>query len=110
VIFKTSNGGGILTNIINPVNTIPEKYNLFQNYPNPFNPVTNIEITVPSASFVKLVIYDIMGREIERLVNADLKAGVYKIDWNAVSYPSGVYFYKIVTDEFTETKKMILVK
>jgi photosystem II stability/assembly factor-like uncharacterized protein len=110
VILRTSNGGGILTNIKDPVNLLPDNYILSQNYPNPFNPVTNIEFSVPSASFVKLVIFDITGREIETLVNAELKAGVYKIDWNAVNYPSGVYFYKVVTEDFIETKKMILVK
>jgi len=96
---------------IEPVsNIISEFFSLKQNYPNPFNPVTNIEISIPKTSFVKLVIYDIQGREIETLVNSELKAGGYKIDWDASNYPSGVYFYSISAGEFKETKKMILVK
>lgn len=96
---------------IDPIsNFIAELFSLKQNYPNPFNPITNIEISVPKASVVKLVIYDIQGREIETLINSELKPGGYKIDWNASNYPSGVYFYKLVTDEFTQTRKMILLK
>ena len=91
-------------------NFIAEVFGLKQNYPNPFNPVTNIEISIPKTSFVRLLIYDIQGREIETLVNSELTAGGYKIDWDASNYPSGVYFYKLVTNEFTSTRKMILVK
>jgi hypothetical protein len=89
---------------------IPGEYFLLQNYPNPFNPATNIEFAVPRISFVRLVVYDMLGREVEILVNKELKAGTYKADWNASKYPGGVYFYRLVTDNFTQTKKMILVK
>lgn len=96
---------------IEPVsNFIADIFSLNQNYPNPFNPVTNIEITIPKESFVKLVIYDILGKEIETLVNNELKAGTYKIDWNASGYSGGVYFYKIESEGFTATKKMVLIK
>lgn len=96
---------------IEPVsNIIARIFSLGQNFPNPFNPVTNIKISVPAGSFVNLVVYDAAGRVLETLVNNELKAGVYKIDWNALSYPSGVYFYRMTAGEFTETKKMVLLK
>lgn len=89
---------------------IPRNYNLSQNYPNPFNPVTNIKLSVPEAGFVKLVVYDIMGREVKTLVSENLKPGVYLADWDASLAASGVYFYKLMTDNFTETKRMVLIK
>ena len=81
-----------------------------QNYPNPFNPVTNIVFDLPSASFTRLTVYDILGREIAVLVNEQLRAGSYKVDWNATNYPSGIYFYKIETEGFSNSKKMVLIK
>lgn len=96
---------------INTISTeVPEKYALHQNYPNPFNPVTGIEFDLAEQSIVKIVVYDITGREIEKLVNQKLSAGKYKADWNAAGYPSGVYFYKLETEGYRETKKMILIK
>lgn len=89
---------------------IPEHFSLFQNYPNPFNPNTNIKFQVAKLSDVKLIIYDEMGREIETLINEELKPGIYEAEWDASNYPSGVYFYKLMTSEFTETRKMVLVK
>lgn len=89
---------------------IPEFYSISQNYPNPFNPVTNIEFSLTKASFVKLVVHDITGREIETLVSQNMNAGVYKADWNGSNHSSGVYFYTIEAGEFTDVKKMILVK
>ncbi|NOS83971.1 MAG: T9SS type A sorting domain-containing protein, partial [Ignavibacteria bacterium] len=98
-------------NGITPVSgELPRFYNLSQNYPNPFNPVTNIKFSVPEAGFVKLVIFDIMGREVKTLVSENLKPGVYLADWDASLATSGVYFYKLITGKFTETKRMILVK
>ncbi len=89
---------------------IPSEFKLSQNYPNPFNPVTNVKFQVPNRGFVKLIVFDITGREVETLVNRQLSPGIYEADWNASKYSSGVYFYKLVTESFTETKKMILVK
>lgn len=89
---------------------IPTEYLLSQNYPNPFNPITTIKFSIPKATFVEIAVYDITGREIETLVNESLQAGTYQTTWNAASYPSGVYFYKIVSDNYTETKKMLLIK
>jgi len=96
---------------ISPVSSaVPEKFHLSQNYPNPFNPVTNIEFDLPKESFVKLIVYDALGKEVAVLVNQYLGAGSYKADWNASDYPSGIYFYKLEAGEFVETKKMILIK
>ena len=97
---------------------VPESFSLSQNYPNPFNPTTNFEFTIPLSRgvsegrgvFVNLTIYDAMGRVVEILHNGELKPGTYKADWNASNFPSGVYFYKLIAVEFSETKKMILIK
>jgi photosystem II stability/assembly factor-like uncharacterized protein len=90
--------------------TIPQSYSLGQNFPNPFNPATKISIDIPKTSMVKLSVYDMLGKEIEVLVNTELKAGRYTASWNASKYSSGIYFYRIHTSEFTDTRKMILVK
>jgi photosystem II stability/assembly factor-like uncharacterized protein len=89
---------------------IPKEYSIKQNYPNPFNPSTNIEFSVPKSSVIKIVVYDISGRALETLVNESLSAGSYKINWNASGYASGIYFYKISADNFSQSHKMILVK
>ncbi len=96
---------------IDPISSnIPAKFNLSQNYPNPFNPVTSIRFDIPKASFVKVAVYDVLGREIENLVNEQLKAGEYMVKWDAARYSSGIYFYSIAADGYQTTKKMILTK
>ncbi len=98
-------------NAIEPISTIiPKSFQLKQNYPNPFNPVTSIRFDVPRSSFVKVSVYDIMGREVENLVNEQLSAGEYMVKWDAIKYSSGIYFYSIATDGYQSTKKMILTK
>jgi hypothetical protein len=108
-----------LTNVWNNSNTIPTSYSLEQNYPNPFNPSTNIKFNIPAVSFpqalsgnpfVTLKIVDILGREVATLVNEKLNAGTYSVDWNASEYPSGIYFYRLQTEGYTEVKKMSLIK
>lgn len=95
---------------INPVNIIPEKFSLSQNYPNPFNPSTVLKFSVPVNSHVKLTVYNAAGQEIEQLVNSSYQPGNYEIEWNASSYPSGVYFYKMETSHYSSTRKMVLIK
>jgi photosystem II stability/assembly factor-like uncharacterized protein len=108
LICKTTNGGATL---IQPMGDIfPDKFSLSQNYPNPFNPVTNIEFSLPQKSFVKLKVFDLLGREVQSLVNENLSAGKYKYDFNASALPSGIYFYKLETENFSETRKMVLLK
>ena len=91
-------------------NNMPDKYSLSQNYPNPFNPVTNIKYQIPKNSFVTLKVYDVMGREVRTLLNEVKASGSYSIDFNASDLSSGVYFYKIQAGEFSQTKKMMLIK
>ncbi len=96
---------------IEPVgNNIPEKFSLSQNYPNPFNPVTNISFSITKSGMVKLVVYDAMGRKVTELVNGQYGAGSYKVDFDAAALSSGVYFYRIETEGFTDVKKMMLIK
>jgi len=101
---------------IQPISTeIPTKFELFQNYPNPFNPVTKIRFQIPAfvettRRVVSLRIYDVLGKEISTLINEELKPGTYEIEWNAENIPSGVYFYSLITNEFTQTKKMVVLK
>jgi len=91
-------------------NKVPNTYTLAQNYPNPFNPVTKISFSVPKNSHVKLVVYDVLGREIEKLVNQNLTAGSYEIEFGGLNLNSGVYFYRLESEGYTKTKKMLLIK
>ncbi|MBT8378518.1 MAG: S8 family peptidase [Ignavibacteria bacterium] len=90
--------------------SIPQNYNLSQNYPNPFNPSTNIQFAIPQSSFVTLEVFNALGESIGVLVSEELNAGTYNYDWNASDITSGIYFYRLQTAEFVETKKMILMK
>ena len=89
---------------------IPSSFSLHQNYPNPFNPITNIRFNLPKNGFVTLKVFDIIGREVTTLVNEKLCAGSYETEWDGSGYPSGVYFYRLQTESFIETKKMVLLK
>ena len=92
-------------------NILPTEFALHQNYPNPFNPATKISFDLPQDSKVNLVVYDLLGREVSRLVNNEFKvAGTYTFDFNAASLSSGVYFYRLETEGFTNTKRMMLIK
>lgn len=108
LLFVYDNNPSIGISLIS--SEVPNNYTLHQNYPNPFNPSTNIEFEIPQQSFVKLSVYDVSGREIEVLSNQTLKPGKYLAYWNSTSYPSGVYFYKLSTADYSESKKMILLK
>lgn len=89
---------------------IPDGFSLSQNYPNPFNPSTKISFSLPAASFVKMAVYDITGREVKNLVNEKMNAGQYEVDFNASGLTSGVYFCRITAGDFTDVKKMMLIK
>jgi len=95
-------------------NQLPTVFGLEQNYPNPFNPTTkikySIKYSIPDLSFVSLKIFDVLGNEIETLVNEERPIGIYEVELNASGLPSGVYFYQLNTGTFVETKKMILLK
>lgn len=118
MILKTTNGGTSFISVNNQ--NIPDKYSLSQNYPNPFNPTTNIRYTIPSnvkgeMSDVKLVVFDILGKEIATLVNEKQDAGTYEATFDArhggsSRLTSGIYFYRLTAGDFSETKKMLMIK
>jgi hypothetical protein len=101
---------GTATRVINTGSEFPDGFKLAQNYPNPFNPSTNIRYEISKNSFIKLTVFDALGREIETLVNEKQSPGTYEEIFNATQYPSGVYFYRLTTNKFSDTKKMILMK
>jgi 5-hydroxyisourate hydrolase-like protein (transthyretin family) len=98
---------------------VPNEFKLYQNYPNPFNPVTKIKFEIPSNGFpigafgndrVVLKIYDILGREIQTLVNESLQPGSYEVTFDGSSLSSGIYFYQLKAGDYIETKKMLMIK
>ncbi|MEP7145414.1 MAG: T9SS type A sorting domain-containing protein [bacterium] len=102
---------GTITGVGNTtLSLIPEKYELSQNYPNPFNPVTKINFSLPKQTQVTLKIYDILGKEVAILVNEVKPAGTYDVNFNASNISSGIYFYKIEAENFTDIKRMMLIK
>jgi hypothetical protein len=90
--------------------TIPMDYALSQNYPNPFNPSTTIEFQLPSAQFVTLTIFDILGKEVKKIVAQELLTGQHVVSWNATENPSGIYFYRLTAGGYTQTRKLLLLK
>lgn len=100
----------LVTDIRKSGREIPSVYNLYENYPNPFNPVTTIRFDLPKKSFVYLTVYDLLGREIVKLVQKELEAGIFNVTFNAGNLPGGVYFYKIEASNFSAVRKMIIVK
>ncbi|MCI0449263.1 MAG: YCF48-related protein [Chlorobi bacterium] len=89
---------------------IPKDHKMYNNHPNPFNPVTKIKFDIPRQSFTTLTVYDIEGKEVKTLVNENLSAGKYEIDFDASSFASGVYYYRIISGSYLATKKMVLIK
>ncbi len=106
--FLKSNNGTLTG--VTPVTTIADKYSLSQNYPNPFNPTTKISFSIPTNGFVTMKIFDVAGKEVMTLVNKSMTVGSYSVDFNGASLSSGVYFYRLESGNFVETKKMMLVK
>ena len=101
---------GPVTGTGNQLTLTPDKYELSQNYPNPFNPTTKINFSLPKAGFVTLKVYDMLGKEVAQLVNADLAANSYSVDFNGANLASGMYFYKLEATGFTDVKRMMLIK
>ena len=89
---------------------LPTRYDLGQNYPNPFNPVTRIEYSIPQPGEVSLVIYNLLGEEVSRLVHGHMPIGTYSVIWNASNVASGIYFYRLEAGDFVQTRKMVLLK
>ncbi len=108
ILYTTSGGDPI--GIIPISGNVPKTFKLYQNYPNPFNPATTIKFDLQKKSGVKLMIYDAAGRTIQTESKDNLNPGSYEYKWDASNYASGIYFYKVLAEGFTETKKMVLVK
>ncbi len=109
-IIYTTNGGDTITSIHQISSNVPDRFDLSQNYPNPFNPVTKINYDLPKSGMVKLVVYDILGREIKILVNEFTQAGKYSVEFDGSKFASGVYFYRIQAGDFMSVKKMLMIK
>ena len=106
-IYKSANK---VVTTLNEENTVPSKFELMQNYPNPFNPSTSIEYSVPSNEYVLLKVYDLLGNEVNTLVNERQSAGNYEVNFDASNLASGIYFYRIQSGSFIQTKKLMLLK
>jgi len=91
-------------------NSIPKVFSLEQNYPNPFNPVTKIEYSLPVVGEVSLIIYNLLGEEVAGLVNEVQQAGFHHVTWDANKMSSGIYFYRLQSGDFVQTRKMLLLK
>jgi uncharacterized lipoprotein YddW (UPF0748 family) len=104
--FKTK----MPTGVANENNDIPTTYVLKQNYPNPFNPTTKISFSLPESGFTSIKIYNLLGQQVEELLNRELSAGHYKFEFNAENYPSGIYIYVLHSGSHILSRKMILVK
>ncbi len=114
-VYAVGENGTILSTVqvigINPISSyIPSEFSLSQNYPNPFNPMTKIKFQMPNQRFVKLVVFDMLGREASVLVNEELKPGTYEVNFYGSKFSSGTYFYTLIAGEYRETKSMILLK
>ena len=105
-----NNEDKIKTNSVGKNNILPLEYQLNQNYPNPFNSKTNIKYQIPNTGIVKIIIYDLLGREVKTLVNEYKQPGTYQVSFNAEGLSSGIYFYRMRSGDFTETKKLVLIK
>ena len=114
IIYKTTNGGVPIG--IEPISSeVPNQFSLSQNYPNPFNPSTKIKFSIPPSKgargmTARLIIFDILGGEVAVLVSEQLNPGTYEVNWDGSNYPSGVYFCKLTSEEYSSTIKLILLK
>lgn len=110
-IFRTTNGGfGGIVSVDNAIDFRPGGFMLEQNYPNPFNPKTRVKYQIPELSFVTVKIYDVLGNEISTIVNEEKPAGEYVVEFGGDGLTSGIYFYQLRAGDYTDTKKMILLK
>jgi photosystem II stability/assembly factor-like uncharacterized protein len=110
LILRTFTSGLTGVKIKNISSEIPSAYSLSQNYPNPFNPVAKIKFAMLKSGDAKIVVYDVMGREVQTLINESMQAGTYETTFDGSALNSGVYFYKLTADGYSETKRMILIK
>ncbi len=118
IIFAGSHGDGVFqlkffeTDITFEIDSgiMPGRYALTQNYPNPFNPSTKINFSLPRVSCVNLSVYNLLGQKVETLIKKEMVAGNYNVTWDGIDVASGIYFYRLESNGFVETKKMLLLK
>lgn len=109
-VINSGRGYYVATGVTNNNSTVPEKFYLSQNYPNPFNPVTKINFDIPKSGLTSLKVYDILGNLIYSLVDGQLNAGNYSYDFSGADLSSGIYYYKLTSGDFTDVRKMTLIK
>ena len=105
-----NSGTGQLPKLSSTEEVLPTEFSLSQNYPNPFNPSTTIKFDIPKATRVSLKIYNVLGQEVETLVNEIMEPGAYNFKWDAGHFASGMYIYRIEAGNFVQSKKMMLIK
>ncbi len=112
LIIRTTNGGGqgFPLSVTHISSKIPEYFSLYQNYPNPFNPVTKINYELRVTNYVSLKVFDVLGNEVANLVKEKQNAGSYSVKFDGAGFSSGIYFYKLESGDFNDTKRMILLK
>jgi hypothetical protein len=110
VIYTEWINSGLVTTLSENKYSLPSAFNLFQNYPNPFNPFTNIKFIIPENGFISIKIYNVLGSEVKTILNEHMSPGSYEVTFDASRLPSGIYFYKLQSNSFTDTKKMVLLK
>ncbi|MBI5472566.1 MAG: T9SS type A sorting domain-containing protein [Ignavibacteriae bacterium] len=108
-VFDVINGGS-LTAVPELISNLPQAFNLEQNYPNPFNPMTTMRFTLPQAGFATLTVYNILGQRVAAVAEGQYEAGTYKVQWDASRFASGVYLYRLELGNYSQTKKMMLLK
>ena len=108
--YKAIEGQSNLVGVSKNTSIQPNEFKLNQNFPNPFNPATTISFTLPKKDFASIKIYDSTGKEVSSLINEVKSAGYYEVSFNGSELSSGVYFYKLITSNYSETKNMILLK
>jgi photosystem II stability/assembly factor-like uncharacterized protein len=109
-VYKFNVNYTVITSANLITTNIPEAFSISQNYPNPFNPVTKFLVNIPSASHTKIIVYDVLGNEVERLIDQMMTAGTHEVTFDGKHHSSGIYFYKIFNEKFTQSRKMILLK
>jgi hypothetical protein len=109
-VFYKRNPKGNLNGLINTSPLIPQSFQLLQNHPNPFNPLTTIQFIIKENAFVEISVYDAIGRKVNTLVSDYLEAGTYDTYFDGSNLSSGIYYYKLIAGDFSDSRKMILVK
>ena len=110
IAVKADSLGNTLVSISNSNSDYQKDFTLNQNYPNPFNPKTIISYKLNNTNFVSLKVFNILGNEVETLIHEKQKSGIYSVEWNALNFPSGIYFYKLTLNNYIDTKRMVLIK